>query len=186
MTTLKTMTAVETPHLVLREFLHGDVDELAAFLTQPRYQRHIAHRLRDGAMVKDFVRRQLAAQADSRRHVFHLAAEEKLSSDVIGEGFVIAHGDGSHEIGWGVHPAMWAMGLGTEIGQALLAVAFERLKARRVWCKVMVENQASSKLARRIGLALVTAHENHPTGNGRSGPVDVYGLSASDYFDLPY
>jgi [ribosomal protein S5]-alanine N-acetyltransferase len=186
MNTVKVMTSLETPHLILREMTRKDADELAAFMTQPRYQKHIAHRLRDGAMVKDFVRRQIVAQADSRRHVFHLAAEEKLSGEVVGEGFVIAHGDGSHEIGWGVHPAMWSMGLGTEIGAAMLAIAFEHLPARRVWSKVMVANVASARLARRIGMALVTAHENYSLGNGRIGPVDIYALTASDYFELPY
>lgn len=186
MTTVKTMTSLETPHLILREIMRHDADELTAFMTQPRYQKHIAHRLRDGAMVQDFVRRQLAAQSDSRRHVFHLAAEEKFSGDVVGEGFVIVHGDGSHEIGWGVHPAMWSMGLGTEIGQSLLAIAFEHLGARRVWSKVMVANVASTKLARRVGMALVTSHESYALGNGRTGPVDIYAITASDYFDLPY
>jgi [ribosomal protein S5]-alanine N-acetyltransferase len=186
MTILKAMSSLETPHLILREFTGNDADELAAFMTQPRYQKHIAHRMRDGTMVKEFVRRQIAAQSDNRRHVYHLAAEEKMSSDVVGDGFVIAHADGSHEIGWGVHPAMWSMGLGTEIGEALLAIAFEKLKARRVWSKVMVANVASGRLARRIGMALVTTHDHYALGNGRTGPVDIYALSASDYFDLPY
>jgi [ribosomal protein S5]-alanine N-acetyltransferase len=176
MTTLKALTSLETPHLILREFQRGDADELAAFMTQARYQRHIAHRLRDGAMVKDFLHRQMAAQRDSRRHVFHLAAEEKYSGDVVGEGFLIAHGDGSHEIGC----------LGTEIGQALLAIAFEHLKAKRVWSKVMVANTASTKLARRIGMALVTTHATYTLAPGHAGPVDVYALTATDYFDLPY
>jgi [ribosomal protein S5]-alanine N-acetyltransferase len=186
MTTLKSMTALETPHLILREIERDDGSELAAFMTQPRYQRHIAHRLRDGAMVQDFVNRQIAARADTRRHVFHMAAEEKFSSEVVGEGFVIAHRDGSHEIGWGIHPAMWSMGFGTEIGKALLSLGFEHLKAKRLWCKVMTPNTASAKLARRIGMALVSTHAHHPIGDGKFGEVDVYALSASDYFDLPY
>jgi [ribosomal protein S5]-alanine N-acetyltransferase len=186
MTTVKAVATLETPHLILREISRKDADELAAFMTQPRYQKHIAHRLRDGAMVKDFVRRQLAAQLDARRHVYHLAAEEKLSGDVIGEGFIIAHGERGHEIGWGVHPAMWSMGLGTEIGQSLLAIAFEHLRARQVWSKVMEANIASAKLARRIGMALVTSHENYAVAPGQTGPVDIYALTQADYFDLPY
>ncbi len=186
MTTVKSITSLETPSLVLREIERSDADELAAFMTQPRYQKHIAHRLRDGVMVQDFVRRQIAARTDSRRHVFHLAAEEKFSGDVVGEGFVIAHSDGSHELGWGVHPAMWSMGLGTETGRALLALGFEHLRAKRMWCKVMVENAASSKLAKRIGMALVSTHAQYPVGQGRFGEVDIYALSSSDYFDLPY
>lgn len=186
MTEVLAVRPVETLHLVLREIERGDVDELTAFMTQARYQRHISHRLRDGAMVQDFVRRQIAARADARRHVFHLAAEEKLSGDVVGDGFIIAHGDGTHELGWGVHPAMWAMGLGTEIGVALLAITFEKLHATSAWSKVMRANAASSKLARRIGMRHGAAHEDYPLGQGRFAEVDIYTIGASEYFDLPY
>jgi RimJ/RimL family protein N-acetyltransferase len=186
MTDLMVMAEIETPHLVLREIERDDADELAAFMTQPRYQRHIAHRLRDGTMVQDFVRRQVAARTDTRRHIFHLAAEEKMSGDVVGDGFLINHGNGSFEIGWGVHPAMWAMGLGTEIGRAIMAVSFERLKAQDVWSKVMDGNTASAKLARRIGMKHMASHQDHPTTPGQRGSVHVFGLNVSDYFDLPY
>ena len=155
-------------------------------MTQARYQRHITHRLRDGDMVQDFVARQVAAQNDSRRHVYHLAAEEKQSGDVIGEGFVIAHRNGSHELGWGVHPAMWSKGYGTEIGRALLALGFEGLKARTMWSKVMADNAASIKLALRIGMTHQESVAAYALGQGKIGPVDVYSMSQSAYFELPY
>ncbi len=186
MKTAVIVPTLETPHLLLREFTSGDAEELSAFMTQPRYQRHITHRLRDGAMVQDFVQRQVAAQGDSRRHVYHLAAEEKLSGDVIGEGFVIAHRNGSHELGWGVHPAMWSNGFGTEIGRALLALGFERLKARTMWSKVMAENSASIKLATRIGMTHKESLSAYALGQGKIGPVEVFSIGQSAYFDLPY
>jgi [ribosomal protein S5]-alanine N-acetyltransferase len=186
MQSIVTVPALETPHLLLREFARGDVDELSAFMTQPRYQRHITHRLRDGAMVQDFVQRQVAAQSDSRRHVYHLAAEEKLSGDVIGEGFIIAHRNGSHELGWGIHPAMWSNGFGTEIGRALLALGFERLRARTMWSKVMLDNSASIKLAKRIGMIHKESLTAYALGQGKIGPVEVFSMAQSSYFDLPY
>ena len=88
--------------------------------------------------------------------------------------------------GWGLHPAMWRMGLGTEIGHAVLALAFERLKADHVWCKVMNGNEPSAKLAKRIGLRHLKSHPDYPTLPGRSDLVEFYALSASDYFDLAY
>lgn len=186
MTSLLALPVVETPTLLLRELQGADVKDLAAFLTQPRYQRHIAHRLRDEMAVADFVRRQVAVQGDRRRQVYHLAAEEKLSGDVVGEGFIIAHGGMDHELGWGVHPAMWSMGLGTEIGRALIGLGFERLKARTLWSKVMVENGASATVARRIGMRHAQSHRDYPVGQGRLGAVDIYRISASEYFDQPY
>jgi len=186
MTTLTVLPAVETPQLILREIELRDAKALAAFMVQEPYQRHIAMRLRNEPEVKAFVSRSVARQGDERRNVFHLAAEEKLSGEAVGDGFLIAQRKGLLEVGWGVHPAMWAMGLGTEIGQALLGLAFERLKAERVWCKVMTANAASARLARRIGLRHVQSHPEYPAGGGRLAPVDIYALTAPEYFDLAY
>ena len=87
---------------------------------QPRYQRYTAMRLRNDAEVAAFVLRSVARQGDDRRNVFHLAAEERSSGEAIGDGFLIMQRDRTIEIGWGVHPAMWSCGFGTEIGTALL------------------------------------------------------------------
>jgi [ribosomal protein S5]-alanine N-acetyltransferase len=186
MGTLIALHPVETPQLVLRELVKTDSAQLSVFMTQAKYQKHISHRLKDETMVQDFVSRQMAAQRDGRRQVYHLAAEERFSTDVVGDGFIIKHGDGSHEIGWGVHPAMWSMGLGTEIGRALLGVAFERLRAKSVWCKVMAENKASARLARKIGLRTLETIAAYPLGQGRTTQVTMFGLKTQEYFELPY
>lgn len=186
MGTITALQPVDTPQLVLRELVHNDVAALNGFMTQPKYQKHISHRLKDEAMVQGFVARQLAAQRDGRRQVYHLAAEERFSGDVVGDGFIILHADGSHEIGWGVHPAMWALGLGTEIGRALMAVAFERLMAKSVWCKVMADNKASARLARKIGLRTLESIAAYPLGQGRTTQVTMFGLKTQEYFELPY
>ena len=186
MLTLPVVADIETSNLILREIRESDVGDLSCFMTQSRYQKHIVHRMKDDDAVKDFVRRQLAYQGDSRRRVFHLSAEERMSAEVIGDGFLISHGDGSVEIGWGLHPALWQMGFGTEIAQALLALGIERLKAKRVWCKIMRPNTASLRLARKIGMIREKSHDDFPVGQGRFEAVDVFSISAETYFDLPY
>ena len=186
MATLTTLPSVETQQLILREIQLRDMDALSGFMTQEAYQRHIALRLKNDAEVRAFVTRSVARQGDERRNVFHLAAEEKISGEAVGDGFIIVQHKSVVEIGWGVHPAMWSMGLGSEIGRALLGLAFERLKAERVWCKVMQANKASERLARHIGLRHVQSHKDYPAGGGRFEPVSIYALTAPEYFDLPY
>lgn len=186
MTTITKLPAVETASLVLREIELRDTPCFANFMTQEGYQRHIAARLASQQDVRSFVMRAVARQGDDRRSVFHLAAEEKLSGEAIGEGFLILQHPRTAEIGWGLHPAMWGMGLGTEIGQALLGLAFERLRAGSVWCKVMGGNEASARLAQRIGLRHLKSHPDYPAAPGRSCRVDFYAMSDSDYFDLAY
>jgi RimJ/RimL family protein N-acetyltransferase len=186
MKTLTRLPAIETPSLLLREIELRDAGPFCNFMVQPDYQRHIAMRLSGEAEVKAFVTRAVARQGEERRTVFHLAAEEKLSGEAIGDGFLILQKPKAVEIGWGLHPAMWRMGLGTEIGQALLSLAFERLRAENVWCKVMTGNDASARLARRIGLRHLKSHPDYPTITGRSGMVEFYAMSGSDYFELGY
>jgi [ribosomal protein S5]-alanine N-acetyltransferase len=186
MLTLPVISAIETPNLILREIAEGDSADMACFMTQPRYQKFIAHRMKDANAVKLFVARQLAAQGDVRRNVFHLAAEERHSGEVVGDGFLIIHQDEQIEIGWGLHPALWQVGFGTEIGRALLAIGFERFKAKSISCKVMRNNVASLRLARRIGMKQKAAREDYPVGQGRFEQVDIFAMSIETYFDLPY
>jgi [ribosomal protein S5]-alanine N-acetyltransferase len=186
MTTILALPVLETPTLCLREMRSQDVGGLAGFMTQSRYQRHIAHRLKDHDEVAEFVRRQVAVQCEPRRHVYHLAAEHKTYSVVIGEGFIISHASRIHELGWGVHPDHWSRGLGTEIGRGLLAIGFEHLGANSLWCKVMRDNAASAAVAKHIGMSCTKSENEYPIGQGKVGPVDFYAMTAEEYFDLPY
>ena len=169
MTIVTIIPAVETPSLVMREIEARDWKAFSHFMTQANYQRHIAMRLRSEEDVKNFVTRQVARQGDERRHVFHLAAEDKKRTFAVGDGFII--------LGRG--------GL-AEIGRALVGLAFERVGAVRVWCKVMASNVASLRLAQRIGLKHERSHPDYPAGHGRFEAVEFYAMTAEDYFDAGY
>jgi [ribosomal protein S5]-alanine N-acetyltransferase len=186
MTTLTTLTSLETPHLFLREMRDDDAHDLSLFMTQPRYQRFIAHVLKDKNEVEAFVRRHVLAQADHKRRVFHLVAEEKLSGEAVGDSFLIEHGPGSFEIGWGLHPALWRMGFGSEISRATIATGFERLKAKEIWCKVMRPNTASQRLAVKLGLLPGKTIMDFKVGQGRTEIVDHFSIDVDRYFDQPY
>ncbi len=186
MSTLTVLPAVDTPSLTLREIARHDARALSAFMLQPGYQRYIAMKLRNESEVAGFVARAVAKQGDERRNIFHLAAEERMSGEVVGDGFLVVHAGRHVEIGWGVHPGMWSMGLGTEIGLALLAHAFERLNAQRAWCKVMSPNAASAALSQRIGMKLEKKLVVTPRGDSDVKTIDIYAMSADVYFDRPY
>jgi RimJ/RimL family protein N-acetyltransferase len=47
-------------------------------------------------------------------------------------------------------------------------------------------NEASARLARRIGLRHLKSHPDYPTRPGQSGMVEFYAMSGSDYFELAY
>src|SRR5690349_20285243 len=164
MRTLTWLPAVETKALIVREIEPRDWRAFVGFMLMANYQRHITMRFKDEDEVKAFVTRTVARQGDERRNVFHLAAENKSLREAVGDGFIILQRKGLAEIGWGVDPRHWNQGVGSDIGRALLGLAFERLGANRLWCKVMAPNLASSRLARRIGMKHLRSHANYPAG----------------------
>ena len=57
------------------------------------------------------------------------------------------------EVGWHLAHAAWGKGYATEAGRAALAYAREALGATRVLAVVQPPNEASLKVARRLGMA---------------------------------
>ena len=180
MRTVTRLPAVETRSLILREIELRDAQSFANFMLQEDYQRFIAARLANLAEVRAFVSRAGARQGDERR------SEEKHSGEAIGDGFLIRQQPRNVEIGWGLHPAMWRMGLGREIGAALLGLAFERLGADTVWSKVMGGNAASARLAQTIGMRRTSAVADYAIAPGVTGRVDVFTMTAARYFERSY
>jgi [ribosomal protein S5]-alanine N-acetyltransferase len=56
------------------------------------------------------------------------------------------------EIGWGVISSHKGEGLGTEIGNALLMLAFDSLGLHRVFAQCHVENHASRRIMAKLGM----------------------------------
>ncbi len=177
---------IETPGLIIRDMVASDARSFARYMLREEYQATIAVRYQTAADVQKFVARCLRRQAALTRSVFHLSAELKASSQVIGDGFIIMNRPKTFEIGWGVHPELWGRGFGTEIGNALMAIAFEKLGATTVWAKSFVNNAASIRLCNRLGMTQDRVSQNHPVAPGFRTDVSFHSISATDYFDAPY
>lgn len=58
------------------------------------------------------------------------------------------------EVAYLLARAYWGRGLGTEAAQAIVGYAFEQLHLSRLVCLIEPENQASLKVAQKIGMTL--------------------------------
>ncbi len=63
-------------------------------------------------------------------------------------------GEGEIEIGWHLHPDSWGRGLASEAAGALLAYGFAE-GLEEIWAVVMLDNQRSAAVCRRIGMRLL-------------------------------
>jgi RimJ/RimL family protein N-acetyltransferase len=185
MTTLLKLPLLETRHLLVRELEPRDADDFTTYMTRADYQRHIAMRLSSPQAIRSHVLKAVSRQSMKVRNAYAFAGELKQNGRVVSDGFLLCHGRLS-EIGWGVNPDFWRRGLGTELGRALIAQAFERLECERVWCKVMGGNTASRSLAARIGLKSIKSHPDFPVGGGRVRSVEFFAMTAREYFEAAY
>ena len=180
------ISGVETKALLLREIESSDARAFADYMLRDEFQRMIAVRYKSALEVQRFVARCVRRQALPNRTSFQLACELKLTSSVVGDGFVVLHRPKSAELGWNVHPDMWGRGFGTEIGKALIAIAFERLKCDTVWAKSFVDNKASICLMERNGLTFDRKEIDLNVANGVRADVVYHSMNADAYFDASY
>jgi ribosomal-protein-alanine N-acetyltransferase len=185
MTTLLKLPPLETRNLIVRELEARDADDFTTYMTRADYQRHIAMRLSSPQSIRSHVLKAVSRQSMKVRNAYAFAGELKQNGRVVSDGFLLCHGRLA-EVGWGVNPDFWRRGLGSELGRALIAQAFERLECERVWCKVMGGNTASRKLAARIGLKSIKSHPDFPVGGGRVRSVEFFAMTAREYFEAAY
>jgi RimJ/RimL family protein N-acetyltransferase len=160
---------LETPRLRLRAWRDDDLEPFAAINARPEVMRY-----QGGVLM---TRAQTAAQLDRivahwAEHGFGLwAAEERATGTLAG--FVgLSHPAflpavmPAVEVGWRLDPDLWGRGLATEGGAASLRYGSEVLGLRRIVSIIDPRNEASRRVAAKLGLA-VERRERHPV-DGRT------------------
>jgi ribosomal-protein-alanine N-acetyltransferase len=74
----------------------------------------------------------------------------------------------------------------TEIAEALVAIAFERLGCSRVWAKSFAENEASIRVMEKVGMRRERFAQDQYVGNGLRTDFYIYSMTADDYYEAPY
>lgn len=142
---------VETERLRLRPSRLADVPALYAFLGDAEAMRftHVAHSLRD-------CRRRVAVHEYMRRRdgCAPWVVVEKAGGEVIGWGGLY---DDPFDRGWGIelgywfHPSAWGRGFGSELAQAAMREADERLRLPKLSAFARPENFGSWRVLEKVG-----------------------------------
>ena len=148
------LTGLETPRLVIRDVCPSDVGAFYAYMKREQYWQDLPIDPPTVESIKEMVDRCLLDQGKEPRTDFFLAAVAKATSDLVGE--AILHVRSLRwrqgEIGWGISSDHVGHGLATEIGSAMLRLAFDRLCLHRVYARCRVENQASRRIMTKLGM----------------------------------
>jgi RimJ/RimL family protein N-acetyltransferase len=168
---------LETPRLALRSLSVDDVDDLLALDADPEVMRYI----NGGRPTPRAEMVEIVQQSLGHRWV----AVERATREFVGW-FALRPSDPKREereLGYRLVRRAWGNGYATEGSQALVAVAFTRLGARRVWGQTMAVNIGSRRVMERCGLRYVrTFHLDWPDPIEGTEYGDVeYGLLRAEW-----
>jgi [ribosomal protein S5]-alanine N-acetyltransferase len=162
-----------TERLLLRRQTSADAEFLVALWSDPEVTRHLG-----GPRDQEWLRATFEESAvDPFREEFDLwPVVERASGQPIGHcGLLPKEVDGLPEIelNYIFARSAWGRGYAVEIGTALLRHAFKNLGLQRLIALIDPENEASERVAARLGMRLERS-TTRPSGAGRR----VYAIEA--------
>lgn len=143
---------LETERLILREMEQPDLVDLAEILQNPRVMYAYEH---------DFTEEEVQQWLDRQRKRYQQygfglwAVLFKATGEMVGQAGLTLQPYGDTqvlEIGYLLKERFWHHGYAREAAEACKAYAFERLGQDKVYSIIKVDNMASIKVARGIGM----------------------------------
>jgi ribosomal-protein-alanine N-acetyltransferase len=164
---------LETQRLFLRHYVLNDVDRLFAFYSDPDVVKYIP----DAPRTFEETKEELEWFMNGHPKFPELglwATIHKETGEFIGRcGLIPWTIDEQHEVevAFALSKAYWGQGLATEVARALVHYGFEHLQLSRLICLIEHGNQASIKVATKIGMTF------EKEGQDEKGPFSVYALN---------
>ena len=155
MTGLRPTYPVRTARLWLRPLTAADTAGLLAYRSRPDVCRYVPFEPMDAAAVAERLAGGWAATAlTDEGQSLTLGVERPGSGDLIGDVVLFWHSR-QHlggEIGYVFNPDYGGQGYATEAAHALLRLGFEELGLHRIVARLDERNDASARVARRLGM----------------------------------
>jgi RimJ/RimL family protein N-acetyltransferase len=163
---------LETERLMMRHFETGDLEALAALYRDPELRKYYP----EGTLTLEETRTELEWHRHGHPQHPELglwATLEKETGQFIGRcGLLpwLLDGQEQVEIAYLIARPYWRQGLGTEAASGIRDYAFEQLGLMRLICLIDKHNQASIRVAEKIGMAF------EKEGRDELGPFHLYAL----------
>lgn len=150
---MKSLEALETERLELRQFRATDLDEIYAVMGNPEVMKFSLKGPYSREKTADFIR--ACMDGYEKRGVGLFAMVLKAEQKVVGYcGFFFLSVDGADEveIAYRLHPAYWGRELAPEASTAVMNLGLGRLGFGRVISCIEEANVASIRVAEKVGM----------------------------------
>ncbi|MGH2849697.1 MAG: GNAT family N-acetyltransferase [Solirubrobacteraceae bacterium] len=155
MTGLQPDYPVRSSRLLLRPIEMADVPSLVGYRSRPDVCRFVPFEPMDEEVIESRLRGAWSRRTlDAAGQMLMLGIELRAGGRLIGD-MMLACGSERHangEIGYVLDPAYGGRGFATEAAHRVLHLAFDDLGLHRVVARVVEGNDASVRVARRLGM----------------------------------
>jgi [ribosomal protein S5]-alanine N-acetyltransferase len=146
------MTALETPRLKLLPYTPGDLDHLAALYADGDVTANTKLGQLNREQAKQTLDEYLATWRTSGFGMY--AALDRATGEYVGEaGLFERDGGDDPALRYIVHKRFWGQGLAYEAAHAVIGYAFQNLSLNRLDAFVEGTNEASHRIAQKLGFA---------------------------------
>ncbi|HYD81979.1 MAG TPA: GNAT family protein [Paucimonas sp.] len=145
------MARLETPNLILRDFVRGDLDAYRALRDDPKFRRFYNEDDVAGdkpAFLLDMFIEQSRAEPRTK---YQFAVTSK-AGELMGSCGVRLEGEGQASVGCELGRRWQAAGYAFEAAAAVVDFGFRSLGAHRIYAETMAENKAAILLCKRLGM----------------------------------
>jgi RimJ/RimL family protein N-acetyltransferase len=176
---------VRTERLILRPLGPADAGTLLAYRGRADVCRYLPFEPMTRAGIEariagQWARTELTGEGQSLTLGAEVAATGELAGDVVLFWHSAEHGAG--EIGYVFEPALSGRGYATEAARAVLGLGFEGLGLHRIVARLDERNQASARLARRLGLRQEARLVSNELFKGEWSTELVFAMLAEEWF----
>jgi RimJ/RimL family protein N-acetyltransferase len=146
---------VRTERLLLRPLSFDDVDALLAYRSRPDVARYVPFE----PMTREVIRERMTGmwaltELTDEGQALTLGVEVARTGQLVGDVILFWHSreHAGGELGYVLNPEHGGQGYATEAAEALLRLGFEELGLHRIVARIDERNDASARVARRLGM----------------------------------
>lgn len=169
---------MKTKHLVLREFRLSDWKAVQEYASDKRVVKYVLWGPNTAAQTRGFIRLCMRRAKQKPRAHWDWAMIEKQTGRLVGgcSLTVLSWRDRDAMFGYCLRPDAWNKGYATQAAKAMMQFGFQSLRLRRITTTCDVQNKASAKVMRKLGMRREAHYRKNIFQKGRWRDTFLYAL----------